>query len=167
MLPSPNTLNVTLANALPGGAASQPNMSRKKRRRPGNAKKGTAAAIQLVHNNKEVVHRVVWLTYHSPGEPILPKELSNLLQTELRLLHDTILCREKAFSHAGEHRPVFTVMVLPNIGLCDIFPVVKFYMPFEDIFNLFHLYKLGPSLIRQWQSIAPTLPNASSTRLSQ
>ena len=45
---SPNTLNATLANALTGSAASHPNMSRKKRRRPGNAKKGTAAANQPV-----------------------------------------------------------------------------------------------------------------------
>ena len=41
-------------------------------------------------------------------------------------------------------------MVPPNIGLCDISPAEKFYVPFEDIFNLFHLYKLGPSLIRLW-----------------
>ena len=78
-----------LANALSGGAASQPNMSREKRRRPGNAnnKKGTAAASQPVQNNKEVLRRVAWQTYHSTGEPILPKELSDLLQTEMRLLH--------------------------------------------------------------------------------
>jgi hypothetical protein len=69
----------------------------------------------------------------------------------LRLLHDVVLYREKyAFTHAGGHRPVFTVMVPPNIGLCDSFPAEKFYVPFEDIFNLFHLYKLASSLIRLW-----------------
>ena len=41
-------------------------------------------------------------------------------------------------------------MVPPNLGLCDIFPADKFFVPFEDIFNLFHLLKLGSSLVRLW-----------------
>ena len=104
----------------------------------------------MVENNKEV-HRVACWSYHFPGEPILLKALNDLLSTELRLLHDTILCREKyTFSHGGGFYPIFPVMVQLNLGLGDDLPPDKFYVPFEDIFNLFHLYKLGPSLIRLW-----------------
>ena len=74
------TIQGSVAESISGGASSQPNMSRTKRRRPGNAnKKGTAAASQPVPNNKEVVRHVACRPYHSLGEPILLKELSDLL----------------------------------------------------------------------------------------
>jgi len=36
------------------------------------------------------------------------------------------------------------------MDLRDKYPADMFYIPFEDIFNMFHLYKLGGSLVRLW-----------------
>ena len=36
------------------------------------------------------------------------------------------------------------------MDLCDKYPTNMFYIPFEDIFNMFHLYKLGGSLVHLW-----------------
>ena len=71
------------------------------------------------------------------------------LPTELRILHDNILNREKSILKAKKQAyPVWTVMVPEGFHFVDTPPADKFYVRFDEIFNLFHLRMLYPSLLR-------------------
>ena len=44
--------------------------------------------------------------------------------------------------------PLFAVKVPRNLGFVDTFPGDKFYLRFEDIFNIYHFQQLHPSFTR-------------------
>lgn len=131
----------------------------KKRKRPSKGDYGTSSSSQKpaekiqVQPSKSSVsgssqaRQVV----HDPGEPIVPNELYERLPFEMRILRDDILRRERAaLSRRDQHRPVFTVQVPPDFGFVQEYPADKFYLEFEAIFNMFHLFRLDASLVRLW-----------------
>ena len=80
---------------------------------------------------------------HVAVEPMLPKNLRKLASSELQSVHDGVLTIERRLlSEKDPSHPVFVVKVPPGLGFVDNAPADLFFLRFDDIFNMFHLYPL-------------------------
>ncbi|MBI0385500.1 hypothetical protein JBE27_56830, partial [Streptomyces albiflaviniger] len=81
--------------------------------------------------------------------PILPPELLKTLTGDMRSLHDRILTVEKhLLGMTSPTYPVFVAKVPKGMGFVDKSPGDVFFLRFDDIFNMFHLKRLHPTLVR-------------------
>ena len=87
--------------------------------------------------------------YHIPGEPILPKAAVEATHGDLRRLHDDVLRREKSLiASENPGYPLYVVNVPRGLSYVDTFPVEKFFLRFDYIFDMFHLKKLDFMFVR-------------------
>lgn len=85
---------------------------------------------------------------------------------DMRVLYDDIVKKEKAAKATlhtqDQNRMVYTVKVPSCVGFVEDLPADKFYIDFEEIFNMFHLLRQEEtSLVRLWQ-----LHQATKAKLS-
>lgn len=79
------------------------------------------------------------------------KKIYSVLPTEMKILHDDILDRQKmGILRLDEDRLVFMVQVPPGLNLAEFFPMEKLYLDCEDMFKMFNFFMLSPSSIRLW-----------------
>ena len=82
------------------------------------------------------------------GEPILPPNVLKSLTGDMRSLHDSVLEVEKQLLQSKSPTyPVFVVKVPKGMGFVDKDPAEVFFLRFDDIFNMFHLKWLHPTLV--------------------
>jgi hypothetical protein len=85
---------------------------------------------------------------HWLGEPILPPEIVQTLTGDMRSLHDGVLQVERQLlGSKSPTYPVFVVKVPKGMGFLDKEPTEVFFLRFDDIFNMFHLKRLHPTLV--------------------
>ena len=64
-------------------------------------------------------------------------------------MHDGVLTIERRLlSEKDPSHPVFVVKVPPGLGFIDNAPADLFFLRFDDIFNMFHLYALHYTMVR-------------------
>ena len=91
---------------------------------------------------------IMW-RIHVAGEPMLPKNLRKLASSELQSVHDGMLMIERRLlSEKDPSHPVFVVKVPPGLGFVDNAPADLFFLRFDGIFNMFHLYPLHYTMVR-------------------
>ena len=67
----------------------------------------------------------------------------------MRSLHDGVLQVEmQLLEMKSPTYPVFMVKVPKGMGFLDKSPAELFFLRFDDIFNMFHLKRLHPTLVR-------------------
>ena len=87
--------------------------------------------------------------YHIPSEPILTKGVVEAIYGDLRRLHDDVLRREKSLiASQNPGYPLYVVNVPQQRLYVDTFPVKKFFLRFNYIFDMFHLKKLDFTFVR-------------------
>uniref|UniRef100_A0ACD5YPA0 Uncharacterized protein n=1 Tax=Avena sativa TaxID=4498 RepID=A0ACD5YPA0_AVESA len=80
---------------------------------------------------------------------MLPKNLRKLASSELQSVHDGVLTIERRLlSEKDPSHLVFVVKVPPGLGFIDNAPADLFFLRFDDIFNMFHLYPLHYTMVR-------------------
>src|SRR3954470_24128041 len=80
---------------------------------------------------------------------MLPNNLRKLASLELQSVHDVVLTIERRLiSEKDPSHPVFVVKVPPGLGFIDNAPMDMFFLQFDDIFNMFHLYPLHYTMVR-------------------
>ena len=83
------------------------------------------------------------------GEPMLTKKLLRLATSEMRSVHDGVLTIERRLlAEKDPSHPVFVVKVPRGLGFVDNVPADLFFLRFDDIFNMFHLYPLHYTMVR-------------------
>jgi hypothetical protein len=88
-------------------------------------------------------------TIHVAGEPILPPELLKTLTGDMRSLHVSVLTVEKhLLGMTSPTYPVFVAKVPKGMGFVDKSPGDVFFLRFDDIFDMYHLKRLHPTLVR-------------------
>jgi hypothetical protein len=91
------------------------------------------------------------------------------LSTELGILHDMILRREKYLLSLGDRAHlVFAVKVPTDYHLVEELLMNMFHLRFDKIFNMFHLFRLNASLLRLWalhQAYAFSIDNVQDIAL--
>ena len=86
---------------------------------------------------------------HVAGGPMLPKNLRRLASSEVQSVHDGVLTIERRLLlEKDPSHPVFVVKVPPGLGFVDNAPADLFFLRFDDIFNMFHLYPLHYTMVR-------------------
>ena len=64
-------------------------------------------------------------------------------------MHDGVLTIERRLLlEKDPSHPVFVVKVPPGLGFVDNAPADLFFLRFDDIFNMFHLYPLHYTMVR-------------------
>ena len=97
---------------------------------------------------------------HVADEPMLPKNLWRLASSELQSVHDGVLTIERhLLSKKDPSHPVFVVKVPPGLGFIDNAPADPFFLRFDDIFNMFHLYLLHYTMVRLFSCLLYTSPS--------
>ena len=80
---------------------------------------------------------------------MLPPQLVQILTADMRGLHDSILFIEKELvKSSSPSYPLFVVRVPLGVSFVDKYPAELFFLRFDDIFNVFNLRRLDPTLVR-------------------
>ena len=149
---SPNTLRGAAFQAIREGVT--PTYGKKKGRRKRKEKKGSAPASSSQSaptKQTRALERIPikWRDIHWLGEPILPPHVVQNMTGDMRSLHDGVLQLEKDLLRMKSPTyPVFVVKVPKGMGFLDKSPAEVFFIRFDDIFNMFHLKRLHPTLVR-------------------
>uniref|UniRef100_A0ACD5WW35 Uncharacterized protein n=1 Tax=Avena sativa TaxID=4498 RepID=A0ACD5WW35_AVESA len=86
---------------------------------------------------------------HYIGESMLPEHIVKTLTPDMRSLHEFILYAERALlKDKNPSYPVFTVRVPTNCGFVTTSPTDLFFIRYEDVFRLFHMFRLERNLVR-------------------
>ena len=79
---------------------------------------------------------------------MLPQEVVPILTSDVRSLHDSVLFIEKELlKPSSPSYPLFPVRVPLGIGFVDKYPTELFFLRFDDIFNVFNLRRLDPTVV--------------------
>ena len=79
----------------------------------------------------------------------MPPEVLNVMTGEMRSVHDNIVHNEKQLlSMKHPSYPVYVVKVPRALGFVDTNPAEVFFIRYEDVFMVFHLGRLDPSVVR-------------------
>jgi hypothetical protein len=113
---------------------------------------GNRRATCYAHSHQSDGFALVWKSwrpFHVAGETMLPPSVLDKVPLELKVLNDNILHREK-YLMTKQNKwdyPVWTVQVPTGFHFYDIYPTDKFYLRFEEIFNMMHLKKTGFAMV--------------------
>ena len=99
--------------------------------------------------DRVVIHN--WHSIHQLGQPMLPERLAKLLTGDMRSLHDGILFMEKRLLQ--ERDPTYPVIIakVPDVerfGFVTTGVAAEIFLRFDDIFRMFHMQPLHPSIVR-------------------
>ena len=90
-----------------------------------------------------------WRPTHILGKPMLPPEVLPILTPDMRSLHDSVLFIEnELLKSRSPSYPLFPVRVPQGVGFVEKYPAESFYLRFDDIFNVFNLRRLDPTIVR-------------------
>ena len=80
---------------------------------------------------------------------MLPPEVVQILTADMRGLHDSILFIEKELLKSKSPTyPLFPVRVPLGVGFVDKYPAELFFLRFDDLFNVYNLRRLDPTVVR-------------------
>ena len=90
-----------------------------------------------------------WRKMHYLDSPMLPSEILKDMGGSIKDVHDSIMYLEDQLLREKNPRyPVHVVKVPTNVGFVDGYPVDLFFIRFEDIFRLLHMFRMDKSLVR-------------------
>jgi hypothetical protein len=151
---SPTTLGVVVRE---GMAGSLPPPAKKQRRRPD--RKGSKGARAASSSQPPLQPRKVDRIpvegaeqFHVAGHPILPrKALEDILNNDLRRLHEDVLAREKSLlASKNPGYPLYAAQVPGGKLYVERWPADKFILRFDYIYDMFHMTKLDFQFIRMY-----------------
>jgi hypothetical protein len=107
-------------------------------------KKGDMASTSVCPADR-VLDRLTtpWRKMHYLGEPILPSEILKDMGGSIKDVHDSIMYLENQL--LKERNPGYTVHVVKvptNMGFVDGYPGDLFFIRFEYIFRLLHMFRM-------------------------
>ena len=80
---------------------------------------------------------------------MLPPRIVQIMTGDMRSVHDGVLQMEKELlKSSSPSYPLFMVRVPLGVGFVDKYPAELFFLRFDDIFNVFNLRRLDPTLVR-------------------
>jgi hypothetical protein len=86
---------------------------------------------------------------HYLGEPMLPSDILKDMGGSIKDVHDNIMYLEdQLLREKNPGYPVHVVKVPTNVGFVDGYPGDLFFIRFEDIFRLLHMFRMDKSLVR-------------------
>lgn len=89
-----------------------------------------------------------WLSFYCRGERLVPVDDYEVLPFEMKLLHDKVV---SLGNYRKRNAPKqFIVKVPVGYHFVTEGSAGKFALRFEDIFHLFHMIIISPSLVRLW-----------------
>jgi hypothetical protein len=90
-----------------------------------------------------------WRKMHFLGEPMLPREILKDMGGSIKDMHDSIMYLEdQLLREKNPGYPVHVVNVPTNVGFVDVYLGDLFFIRFEDIFRLLHMFQMDKSLVR-------------------
>ena len=90
--------------------------------------------------------------FHVAGQPILPaKALEHIVNNDLRRLHEDVLAREKSLLVVEKPGyPLYTTQVPGGRLYVERWPMNKFILRSDYIYDMFHMTKLDFQFIRMY-----------------
>src|ERR1041385_5793959 len=90
-----------------------------------------------------------WHEIHELGKPMLPPKLLEIVTSDMRNLHNAILYVETNLAKDDNPTyPLYIGKVPEGLGFVDKYPGDLFFLRFNDIFDMFHMNALHPSMVR-------------------
>jgi hypothetical protein len=143
---SPNTLFVLTKEEMQQKGTPFCNKKKERKRK----KKGEAASTS-VRPAARVLNRLStpWRKMHYLGSPMLPSEiLKDMGATSRTCMTASCIWRTNFSERKNPKYPVHVVKVPTNVGFVDGYPGDPFFIRFEDIFRLLHMFRMDKSLVR-------------------
>jgi hypothetical protein len=132
-----------------GMAGSVPPPAKKQRRRPDSkvSKGARAASSSQPPLQPRKVDRIPVegaKQFHVDGHPILPRKvLEDILNNDLRRLHEDVLVREKSLPISkNPGYPLYAAQVPGGKLYVERWPADKFVLRFDYIYDMFHMNSL-------------------------
>lgn len=155
LFPDPAVLSQdTLHGAMHEALVKEPKKTGRKRP---NKKRAFDSSSQPVPGTKSnPPHRVQdkvpilnWHTVHHLAKPMLPPNYVELLTGPMRSLHDGVLFLEQQLlNDKHPSYPLFTVKVPEKVGFVTEDHGDLFHIRFNDVFDMYHMNALHPSIVR-------------------
>ena len=90
-----------------------------------------------------------WHRSHELAKPMLPDNVLGVVRPEIKSVHDKVLLLEKELiKENNPSYPLFPGKVPMGMGFVDIYPGDVFFVRYSDIFDMFHMKPLPPSMVR-------------------
>ena len=90
-----------------------------------------------------------WHEIHELGKPMLPPKFLEIVTSDMRNLHNAILYVETNLAKDDNPTyPLYIGKVPEGLGFVDKYPGDLFFLRFNDIFDMFHMNALHPSMVR-------------------
>jgi hypothetical protein len=90
-----------------------------------------------------------WHEIHELGKPMLPPKLLEIVTSDMRNLHNAILYVETNLAKDDNPTyPLYIGKVPEGLGFVDKYPGDLFFLRFNEIFDMFHMNALHPSMVR-------------------
>src|ERR1041384_6134429 len=98
---------------------------------------------------QDKVPMINWHPIHELGKPMLPANFLEMVTSDMRSLHSSILYVESNLAKDDNPTyPLFIGKVPEGLGFVDQYPGDLFFLRFNDIFDMFHMNALHPSMVR-------------------
>jgi hypothetical protein len=90
----------------------------------------------------------LWRKMYVLGEPMLPSEILKDIGASIKDVHDNIMYLEdQLLREKNPGYPLHVVKVPTNVGFVDGYPGDLFFIRFEDIFRILHMFRMDKSLV--------------------
>jgi hypothetical protein len=143
---SPKTLFVLTKEEMQQKGTPLCNNKKERKRK----KKGQVASTSA-HPATRVLDRLStpWRKTHYLGEPMLPSDILKDMGGSIKDVHDNIMYLEdQLLREKNPGYPIHVVKVSTNVGFVDGYPGDLFFIRFEDIFRLLHMFRMDKILVR-------------------
>jgi hypothetical protein len=147
---SPNTLHNVTAQAVKGPPPEPIAKVKKGWKRP--AKKNQAPPSSSKPTPTTIVQDKIPTnvrSMHVLGKPILPPKVLKTMTGGMVSLHDSILeCELELMRQASPSYPLYVAKVPKGLGFVVTPPGEFMFLRFDDLFSMFHLHRLHPTVVR-------------------